>query len=44
MTTRGTAVDDGDADDTEEYEHLEGIESGAGCTEIWDRLSEQREG
>jgi hypothetical protein len=24
-------------------EHLQDIESGAGCTEIWDRLSEQRE-
>jgi len=24
-------------------DHLQDIEAGAGCTEIWDRLSEQRE-
>ncbi len=23
-------------------EHLDGLEDGAGCTEIWERLSEQR--
>jgi hypothetical protein len=23
-------------------DHLDGLESGAGCTEIWERLSEQR--
>jgi hypothetical protein len=47
MTTCRTAADDADTDaedSEEEYEHLENIEAGAGCTEIWDRLSEQREG
>jgi len=24
-------------------EHLDGLENGAGCTEIWERLSEQRD-
>lgn len=24
-------------------DHLDGLESGAGCTEIWERLSERRE-
>ncbi|MFC7133565.1 MULTISPECIES: hypothetical protein [Salinibaculum] len=23
-------------------EHLDGLESGAGCTEIWERLSDER--
>lgn len=23
-------------------DHLDGLEDGAGCTEIWERLSEQR--
>jgi len=27
----------------EETAHLDGVEAGAGCTEIWERLSEQRE-
>lgn len=27
----------------DDKEHLEGIEDGAGCVEIWERLSEQRE-
>ena len=36
-----------DADDVDEVEdegaHLEEVPSGAGCTEIWEKLSEQRE-
>ncbi|GAB3036730.1 hypothetical protein [Natronobiforma cellulositropha] len=35
-----------DADDAEperDDEHLDGIEVGAGCTEIWEHLAEQRE-
>lgn len=46
MTSCRTAVDDADTDakESDEYEHLEDVEPGAGCTEIWDRLSEQREG
>ena len=34
-----------EADDEEASradEHLDGLEDGAGCTEIWERLSEQR--
>ena len=26
-----------------EREHLDGVETGAGCAEIWEHLSEQRE-
>jgi hypothetical protein len=26
----------------EDSEHLEGVECGAGCTEIWEHMSEQR--
>lgn len=33
-----TARDDLDADD-----HLDDVEAGAGCTEIWEYLSERRE-
>lgn len=29
-------------DDEATGSHLEGLENGAGCTEIWERLSEQR--
>ena len=28
--------------DTSDDEHLEELEDGAGCTEIWEHLSEQR--
>jgi hypothetical protein len=39
--TKATTQDD----DREQRhdDHLQDIEPGAGCTEIWDRLSEQRE-
>ena len=33
--------DDGDAESG--ASHLEGVADGAGCTEIWERLSERRE-
>lgn len=29
--------------DTTDRDHLDGLESGAGCTEIWEWLSEKRE-
>ena len=32
---------EGDAGDGSS--HLDGVEDGAGCTEIWERLSERRE-
>ena len=33
----------GDADVDGESDHLADVEDGAGCTEIWERLSERRE-
>ena len=30
--------------DDDDRAHLAGIESGAGCVEIWERLSERRSG
>lgn len=30
-------------EDAEQGTHLEEVPSGAGCTEIWEKLSEQRE-
>lgn len=32
-----------ESDDGDESSHLDGVEDGAGCTEIWERLSERRE-
>lgn len=32
----------GDNSSDSDTEHLDGIETGAGCVEIWERLSEQR--
>ncbi|WP_259371246.1 hypothetical protein [Natranaeroarchaeum aerophilus] len=32
-----------DEDDEQQDDHLSDIEEGAGCTEIWEHLSEQRE-
>ena len=34
-------IEDGD-DDTDDS-HLDGIEEGAGCTEIWEHLAEKRD-
>jgi len=34
---------DRERDDGDESSHLDGVEDGAGCTEIWERLSEGRE-
>jgi len=35
--------DGNDTEDEPEDNHLEDVEVGAGCTEIWEHLSEQRE-
>ncbi|MBV0923114.1 hypothetical protein KTS45_02780 [Halomicroarcula limicola] len=37
---------DGDLDDSSDGrdDHLDGVEDGCGCTEIWEHLSEQRDG
>jgi hypothetical protein len=32
-----------DADGSDEVDYLAGIEAGAGCTEVWEHLSERRE-
>lgn len=32
------------ADTRRDDDHLDDLEDGAGCTEIWEKLSEQREG
>jgi hypothetical protein len=31
-------------EDADENDHLDDIDSGCGCVEIWERLSEQRDG
>lgn len=37
-------LDGGEDSDTEtDRSHLEGVEDGCGCTEIWEHLSEQRD-
>ncbi|MFW5956634.1 MAG: hypothetical protein ACOCQY_04450 [Halorhabdus sp.] len=33
----------GERDDTE-FDHLEDVEDGCGCAEIWETMSEQRDG
>lgn len=32
------------ADQDPDRSHLEGVDDGCGCTEIWEHLSEQRDG
>ena len=34
---------DAEPDDDHVDDHLDDVEDGAGCTEIWERLSERRE-
>ncbi|GAB3412960.1 hypothetical protein GCM10027435_06310 [Haloparvum alkalitolerans] len=44
--TDGGAESDADAageEDSGDDEHLDGLPEGAGCTEIWEHLSERRE-
>jgi hypothetical protein len=37
-------LDGGDEDDSSSHrEHLDGVEDGCGCTEIWEHLSENRD-
>lgn len=33
-----------DTDNETDRSHLEGVDDGCGCTEIWEHLSEQRDG
>lgn len=39
----GEQTDAGPTEGADDSEHLDDIEDGAGCAEIWERLSEQRE-
>ena len=32
-----------DEEETDDYEHLQSLDDGAGCTEIWEHLSEGRD-
>jgi hypothetical protein len=36
-------IDEMDETDAAETEHLDDVEAGAGCAEIWEHLSERRE-
>jgi len=42
---RDTEADgpEGEDEDTDESAHVADVPDGAGCTEIWERLSERRE-
>jgi hypothetical protein len=42
VATDGDASDDPERD-AADSDHLDDVEDGAGCAEIWERLSEQRE-
>lgn len=37
------AADLDDVDDVDDDAHLDDVEDGCGCTEIWEHLSDQRE-
>lgn len=43
LVKEGPDETDEQAGEEDARDHLDGLESGAGCTEIWERLSEQRE-
>ncbi len=44
MVTQKMSNKEEEEEDTDDIrKHLEGVEDGAGCVEIWERLSEQRE-
>jgi hypothetical protein len=36
-------MSDAETDDEAATDHLDDVEDGSGCTEIWEHLSEQRE-
>ena len=42
VTERGRSSTD-NRDETRDDAHLEDVEPGAGCTEIWEHLAEKRE-
>jgi hypothetical protein len=41
-TDAGDAPADGQTESDEEHDHLRSLDDGAGCTEIWEHLSENR--
>jgi len=41
--TLGHADSEDDQAPSSQDEHLDGIEDGCGCTEVWEHLSEQRD-
>lgn len=41
--TQDEATDESDDGHAAERSHLEDMEDGCGCTEVWEHLSEQRE-
>lgn len=43
MSEEDTPADVPDEEDAVETDHLDDLEPGAGCTEIWEHLSERRE-
>jgi len=43
MTTTAQTDEEGEEDEEPVDDHLADVEEGAGCTEIWEHLSEQRE-
>ena len=48
-TEEPTAADtpgdaDSEDDDAEEFAHLDSLSDGAGCAEVWEHLSETRDG
>jgi hypothetical protein len=43
-TVTGSSDADTDRDAAEERNHLSDVEAGTGCTEIWEHLSETRDG
>jgi len=41
---RGYADNEGEQTPSSQDDHLNGVEDGCGCTEVWEHLSEQRDG
>lgn len=39
---RTDETEESTAETDDEHDHLDGIEDGCGCTEVWEHLSEQR--
>lgn len=44
MTTMTARSDQQNDEEEEIREHLQNVEDGCGCTEIWEHMSEERDG